>query len=175
MPNTIDLILLLAFVWGVWQGYRKGLIVEFAGMIVLVTALYFGLKGMNWAAGLIQSYWGIQTVWLPMLGFLVVFIGSMILVKVLANLLEKLVRSILPSWISQGFGGLVGAARWLFWVSLLLWVFSSAGLIPQQARQDSWAYNASQIYAEAVMGLMKSVFGDLGQLFTPNPTDLKSS
>ncbi|MEY4145127.1 MAG: hypothetical protein RLZZ335_979, partial [Bacteroidota bacterium] len=51
MPNTIDLILLLAFVWGVWQGYRKGLIVEFAGMIVLVTALYFGLKGMNWAAG----------------------------------------------------------------------------------------------------------------------------
>ncbi len=175
MPNVIDLILLMAFVWGVWQGYRKGLIVEFAGLVVLVISLYLGLKGMNWGAALIQTTWGIQSIWLPMLGFLLVFIGSMILVRLSASLLENLVRSILPSWISQVFGGLIGAARWLFWVSLLMWVFSSANLIPQQSRQDSYAFNASQVYAESVMSLMRSIFGDIGKGFARTTTGVKTS
>lgn len=175
MPHTIDFILLLAFIWGVWQGYRKGLIVELAGMIVLIISLYLGLKGMNWAAGVLQAYWGVNSVWLPMMGFLLVFVGSIILVKVLAGLLEKLVRSLLPVWMSQGFGGLIGAARWVLWVSLLLWVFSAAGLISQQARIESRAYNVSQAYAQAVINVMKSVFGDFGQLFTKDPGVLKSS
>jgi membrane protein required for colicin V production len=165
MNNFIDLFLLLAFVWGAWQGYRKGLIVEFAGMIVLVLSLYFGLKGMNWAAGLIQTYLGIQSVWLPLMGFLLVFIGSMILVKFLAGMLEQFVRTLLPAWLSQVFGAILGSARWLLWVSLLLWVFSASGLIPQQYRLESWAYKFSHLYAEAVIGLMKSIFGDLGNLF----------
>jgi len=165
MNNFIHLVLLLAFVWGAWQGYRKGLIVEFAGMIVLVLSLYFGLKGMNWAAGFIQTYWEIQSVWLPLMGFLLVFIGSMILVKFTASMLEQFVRTVLPAWISQGLGALIGSARWLLWVSLLLWVLSAAGLIPQQYRVESWAYKSSQLYAEAVIGLMKSIFGDLGRLF----------
>lgn len=165
MSNALDWVLLSSIVWGVWQGYRKGLIVELVGMIVLAVSLYFGIKGMNWAAGLMQAYWGIQSVWLRILGFLVVFVGSLILVKVLAGLLEKVVRSLLPAWISQGFGGLIGAARWFFWASLLLWVFSAAGLIPEEARQGSWGFNASQVYAETVMSFLKSIFGDFGRVF----------
>lgn len=173
MPSAIDLVLMIAFAWGVWQGYRKGLIVELAGMFVLVLSLYFGLKGMNWAAGMLAEIWGIEGIWLPLLGFLVIFIGSMILVKVVASLMEKMVRSLLPDWISQGFGGLIGAARWVFWVSLLLYVITAAGILPQQARDESRFYRSSQLYAQSVMGVMKSAFGDVGRLFTNEATSSK--
>ncbi|HEY0109565.1 MAG TPA: CvpA family protein, partial [Fibrella sp.] len=68
---TIDILILIPLLWGAYNGYRKGLLVEVVAIIAFVVALIIGFKFLQFGIDLLAPYISRELArkFLPWLGF----------------------------------------------------------------------------------------------------------
>jgi len=108
--NWFDIVLIVIMLWSVLSGLRAGL----ARVVVGFIAAIFGLLAGFWfyrlmAARLIP--WVKTVTAADILGFLIIFVGVLILGSLISALLSRLFNWIGLSWFNHFLGGIAGLLR----------------------------------------------------------------
>lgn len=125
--STLDIILLVPLLLGAWTGFKKGLLLEIVALASFILAIIGGIYLLDWAVEFIGEF--IQGVdhLLPMIAFIAVFIGIVLLVNLVGRIVKKAL-DLTPLGIIDKVAGLtLGVLKLAFFVSLLLWGADSLG------------------------------------------------
>ncbi len=164
--NTLDLLLVVPIIIGAIGGFKKGFIIGVISLLALILGVFGGFYFLNWGVSLLINEFGLSGKMLPILAFLIIFIGIIIIVNFVGKLLKKFVHMILLGGIDKIAGALVGGFMWLFLVSSLIWV---AGVFkmsfPSDWQQESLLYGYVVPVAPAVAGMLDGIIPAVSDIF----------
>ena len=116
MNYTIDIILLLCLLWGVFKGFRKGFIIQSFVILALVLAIWGGFAFTGKLELFMQKHFHISDTVCYIVSFIIVFSLILILVYTSGYLVTKVVDAIALGLVNR----LTGAAFGLFANALIL-------------------------------------------------------
>lgn len=138
--STFDYFLLIPILFGAFMGFRKGLLMELVSLLALVLAILGGLKFLNVALPVVRDFVGDVGV-LPYLTFIVVFIAIILIVYLTGFILKKAIDFTPFGFFDNFLGAILGALKWCFAISLLLYVSDIAGIsITEETASESIVY-----------------------------------
>jgi membrane protein required for colicin V production len=141
--NVLDLILILPILWGAYNGYKKGLLIEVIGVAAFIVALIVGFKMLGFGMNFIAPYIGehLANRFMPYLSFSLIFFPTIFLINRFGWMLRKALRYTVLGTIDGFAGGVVGVFTWVFGLSTLLWLLSSIGYdIPKKYTENAIVY-----------------------------------
>lgn len=116
----IDIFIIIPIIWGGFNGFKKGLIIEVASVIALAAGVYLGMKFSELVSGWIQNWMSEPSAYVNLISFSLVFIAVLILVFFFARILERGINLALLSPINKILGIVFGAAKMFLAVGILL-------------------------------------------------------
>ncbi len=164
--NILDLLMLVPIIVGAVGGFRKGFIVGVVSLIALILGIFGGFYFLNWGVSLLINEFGFSGKILPIVAFVLIFIGIIIIVNFIGKLLKKFVQMILLGGIDKLAGALVGAFMWVFLVSSLIWVANIFKMsFPLEWQQESLLYEYVVLVAPSFAGLLDGIFPAVSDIF----------
>lgn len=159
--NYFDIILIVPLIWGAYKGFTKGLIIELASLVGLILGLYLGVNFSELTAEKIKSYIDVSAQTLPIVAFCLTFIGTIIVVFLLAKLLEKVVNFIALKMINKIAGACFGLIKYALIFSALLFVFDTLDkqfhILPETIKQESKIYPLMQPIVPTIVPQIKEL------------------
>lgn len=137
---VIDLVFCVLIVLASIKGFQRGLIVGIFSFIAIVVGLAAAIKLSAIVASYIGNTVKVSDKWLPVISFLVVFIGVVLLVRLGANLLQKAVEMSLMGWVNRLGGILLYVAIYALVFSVLIFYAEKLQLLQPTALEKSLVY-----------------------------------
>ena len=139
------------------KGLMKGFVVELAtlaGLILgIVGAVLFSGIMANWLTGHVSSEF------IPVLAFLILFVGIIICIHLLAKLVESFIKAIALGWLNRIAGGVFSVFKIMFVASIFILVIDAFNIgeriIKQDIRGNSRLFNPIQNFAPKTFDLFK--------------------
>ncbi len=128
---TLDIVIFVVVLLSAFIGLVRGLVKEVLSIVAWIAALVVAVFFSSDVGGLLPETWGSDAL-RQSLGFILLFVGSLIMASVIKWLISKLVESTGLSGTDRFLGFLFGSARGLL-VTLVLLI----GL-EQLASDTSW-------------------------------------
>ena len=116
----LDVVFLILLIMAVFRGIRHGLIIAVFSVLAAFIGLAAAIKLSASLAGYLKSSMHMTTRWLPVLAFLLVFIGVVLLVRWGARLAEAAMDLTLLGWLNKLMGILLYAVLYTITLSVLL-------------------------------------------------------
>ena len=86
--NIFDIIVYIALAWAVYNGWRRGLLLQLLSLVALFAGMYFALQ-YGPQIGVMLGAEGLAA---KLLGFAVIFFVALILITVLGHLVKRVFR-----------------------------------------------------------------------------------
>ncbi|MGK7394782.1 MAG: CvpA family protein [Candidatus Cyclobacteriaceae bacterium M3_2C_046] len=164
--QVIDLILIILLLIGGYHGYKKGLLLEVIGLAALILAIIGGIKLLHWGIGLLAEYFDAYSSWVPLLAFILIFAGIIILVNILGRMLKNLLDLTLLGSIDNLAGALLGIFKWAFGISVIIWVIDMLGFeFPPDITEQSFLFSQVEQFAPQVIQYISTIFPFVDELF----------
>jgi membrane protein required for colicin V production len=175
--NAIDLIVLIPIAFGAYRGFTKGLLMELVTLLALILATIISFKFLHQGIELITPYIGKNESIIPLVAFLLIFV----IVVVGITLLGKTFKTILEMTILGSFdkiaGAIVGALKWAYGFSIILWLMESAGVgMPDDLVASSVVYPYFVAYGPKLIEIVsylipyfKELIASIKELIHINP------
>ena len=149
--NALDIIILVPLVIGAWKGFRDGLIIELFSFLALILALIGGFKLLHVVMEFMREKWDINGEWLPILAFLLIFTGIIILTNIAGKALSKVVNVTFLGVFDKLGGAILAVLKWALGISILIWIIDKMSVeVPFSWIEDSVIYP----YLEPLAGYM---------------------
>ncbi len=147
------IIILLFFI----RGYTRGLIVAAFSVIAILLGVLCALKlSQSFAAWLLLKGY-MTSAWAPMLSYIILFVGVVLVVRLIAKMLQKAVEGMMLGTVNKLAGGLLyaflGAVLW----SSILWIGGRMNMFSPELIASSKTYTW-------LSGLAPWFFGVAGNL-----------
>lgn len=164
--NTLDFILVLPILIGAYGGFKKGFIVGAISLLALILGVFGGFYFLNWGVSILISEFGLTGKLIPILAFVVIFIGIIIIVNLIGKLLKKFVHMILLGGVDKLAGALMGALMWTFFVSSLIWVIGVFNItFPDGWVEDSLIISYIKPVAPTLASMLDGVIPAVSDIF----------
>jgi membrane protein required for colicin V production len=168
----IDIIFLILVVLAIIKGLSRGFIVAvfsfFAIIIGVAAAMKFSYLVSNW----LQHSFNLNGTWLPVLSFLIVLIGVILLVRWMANAIQAMIDVVLLGWLNKLGGVVLYLCIYLFVYSILLFYLTKMGFIQNETIAASHTYTLIEPFGPKaidilgyIMPFFKNVFRELSDFF----------
>lgn len=173
--NWFDIVLLVIFIASVIGGLRAGLARVIVGIVATIAGFLVGFWCYRLLAAKLMPWLQSETI-ANILGFLIIFIGVLILGSLISALLARLFRWMGLSWLNHLLGGLAGALRGALIVAALVDIVVAYSPSPtpaflNESRVLPYAFQISALLAELAPRELKDMFTEemqnLKQLSTP--------
>lgn len=139
--KIVDIILALLLIFGAWRGFRKGLFLEIITFLAFIVAIVSAFKLLNTGMEYLQNEWGWQTMLLPFIAFIAIFVLVFFAIHLLGKVLKKIVDYTLLGSIDNLVGAGIGILKMAFALSLVLWLTRVADLeIPKHYTENTWLF-----------------------------------
>lgn len=127
-PNWVDLLVITLVLRTGYIGSIRGLLTELFNLFGLVSATALACNFYGVVAQRAAPWWAGDPATLAFIFFVVLFLGSWVVFRVLFRRLADLLKWERLHWTVQLLGMLVGAVRGLWWCTLLMLLMLSVGL-----------------------------------------------
>lgn len=162
--NLIDIVLLIPIGWGIYKGFSKGLIHELAQIVALVLGVLAGLYLSKWIGGFIANIFGTNEEHTQLIAFLVAFLGTLVLVFLVARMAENAVKNMSLGIVNRIIGAAFASIKFILILSLIINFINSAdkhGLfLKKETREGSLLYKPVGAVAPLVMPFIMQVMSD---------------
>ena len=140
--NYIDLLLLLPIIWFVYQGFRKGFVIELASLLALVLGIYAALYFSGYVATVLVDHLNMGPRYVPVVSFIITFIVVVFLVYAVGKLLEKLINLVALGFLNKIAGAVFGLLKGAVLISVVLMIINhfNEDLISEEKRSGSMLY-----------------------------------
>jgi len=169
---TIDILFLILMAMAAFKGYSRGLIVAVFSLLAVIIALAAALKLSSFVAGKLMDTINITTQWVPFISFAIVFIGFVFLIRMAANMLEKMVSFAMLGWVNKLGGILLYATAYTMVLSVVLFFSAKIQLIQSATIEASITYPFIAPFGPKVIDgigyvipLLKNIFEELSAFF----------
>jgi len=135
----LDFLVLIPLCWYGYLGFRHGLIYEIFSLLALILGCWISNRFSETVA-----------IWLgaPLLSrsisFVLLFVGTLILVHIIGRAVQKAVKLAIPSFIDKMFGLLFGVTKVLFISSVILFYIQAIDkyeiIIKKETKENSRVY-----------------------------------
>jgi membrane protein required for colicin V production len=168
----IDIVFAVLLVLALLKGYQRGLIVGLFSLVAVVIGLAAALKLSAVVAGYIGKAVKISDEWLPVISFIVVFAGVILLIRLGANAIERTVEVVMLGWLNKLGGILLYLAIYTIVFSVLLFYAEQLQLLKPDTIANSVSYHRVQPIGPVVINgfgsiipVFKDMFGELESFF----------
>ncbi|HSU51824.1 MAG TPA: CvpA family protein [Segetibacter sp.] len=169
---VIDLIFLILLVMAVFKGISKGFIVAVFSLLAFIIGIAAALKLSAVVAVHLQQNMNVSGFWLPFLSFLIVFIAVVLLIRLGASVLKKVVSVAFLGWADALAGIVLYAIMYIMAFSIILFFATRVGLISTNAQAASRTYSFVEPFGPKVISLLgkaipffSHMFSDLTRFF----------
>ena len=100
----LDVVLTLPILWGVYNGYQKGLISQVLGIISLAIGIYMGIHHGDLVFFLLEGK--VSDTYIPIISFAILFTTIVVLGILLSKVIEKMLAFIQLKQLNK-IGGIV--------------------------------------------------------------------
>ena len=164
--NLIDIVLIIPVLIGAFVGFKRGFVLEVASFLALFLAILGGLHFLHWGIGIINEHFELAGKFVPILSFLMIFVGIILLVNVVGKALKNVIHMTPLGAIDTVIGGLVGALKWAFILSVLIWISDLFGInVPTHLTESSRVYDFIASVAPAGVALISHIIPISSDLF----------
>lgn len=171
--KSIDLIILIPLLWGAYKGFTKGLLMELTMLLSFILAVATGFYLMHEVMIFLKEYFDIGKTFLPLVSFMLIFIGVVLLVNLLGRLTKKLMDFTPLGNVDDLAGALLGILKWSFALSIVIWLMNNAGIhLPREYTEDTVIYPVLQAYgpkmieySSAILPYAKELLTQISSLF----------
>lgn len=150
--NIIDIIALVAVGYGVFRGFRNGVIYEVAGILGLIVGVWAGMRLAFLFADWYREHTTLPENWIPLIGFLTAFLIGMGVVVLAGRLITRLVKTIQLNMVNRAAGGVFGGLKWALILGSLLTMFGTAKFFSEETKEESKSYPLLKTYTESAHG-----------------------
>lgn len=117
--NGIDLIVILVLLLGLWNGWRRGAVVQLCSLLGMAAGVW-----LAWRTGAAAGVWlGLDEALAAPVGFVAVLAATVLAVAVLAHVVRRLGRLAGLGWLDTLLGIVFAVAKHLLVLSLLFRAF----------------------------------------------------
>jgi membrane protein required for colicin V production len=147
---VIDIIFVLAVVYGFYVGYSRGIIKTVFTILSYVIGLIAAFKFAPSATRLLESTFDSNNPLMFIAGFLLAFVGTMLLIRLFAKGLETILETVNVNFVNQVAGGVLMAAVMVLIYSLILWFGDKSNIVSDETKQESFTYDYLEKYPNIV-------------------------
>lgn len=117
--NYVDLCLIVLFIFAIYRGFKKGLVLSIASLLGLLLGVYGGMYFSDYFTVILKERWEIE---LPLLAFALTFIFILLAIYFLGKLIEKLLKIIALGLINKILGAVFSFAKYVLIIAVLLYI-----------------------------------------------------
>ncbi len=159
--------------WYGFKGFRKGLVFEVAGIVALVVGTWIAINFSKTIAGWI----GLSGKYVDIIAFLITFGGVIFLVFAFAKLVEKAVTFVVPEFLNNIGGMVMGALKVALIMSVLLYFVTSMDkfelFLKKDVKEGSLLYAPVSSVAPVIFPEFRKTQVVEPKPVTPKPTVVK--
>ena len=138
--NYLDIAIAVPLLYGLIKGVANGLIKEITGLLSLVIGIYISVNFSNLLephlSGIFDNYEQVK----PIIAFAILFLFTILIIKLIGSLANKLTKALALGFISRIFGAVFGLLKLALVVSFLLTMEARFELISNDTKQSSQLY-----------------------------------
>ena len=135
--NYLDIIIAAPLLYGLLKGFSNGIVKEVTSLSALLIGVYIAVNFSEFLEPkFIDILDGYQE-FVPVLAFGVLFIVSVLCVKALGFVVDKLTQVLALGVFSRLFGGVFGFSKVVVIFSFLVFFITDYNLVNKQAKEDS--------------------------------------
>ncbi|NVK49953.1 MAG: CvpA family protein [Cyclobacteriaceae bacterium] len=159
IKSIVDIVIVAVLALGAYEGYKKGFLLGILGLVGFVVALILGFYFMEPAAEWLEE--NVETVNLsyPIIGFLIIFIISVLLINSVGWMLKKFMDLTILGSFDQVAGLFFGVLKVGFFLSLFLWFTKEFDLdLPKKWERQSELIGYIEPLAPTVIDAVEPFF-----------------
>ena len=143
--NYLDIIIGVFLLWGLINGFRKGLVIELSTLIALILAIWGGIHLSHFVASWLADSWGWESDYLGIISFGITFIGIVILVVFIGRLITRFLKLVALNIFNRFLGAVFGGFKYAFVLGIVIYLIEPIDkelkIIPEDKREESILYN----------------------------------
>lgn len=167
----IDILFILFIAAGFYWGYQKGIIYSVFSLAAYFIGIVGALKFSYIAVKFLHTALNLGPKALAIVAFLLMFLLILLLVRVVAWVLEQILKTFSLNIANQLLGGVLFSLIAVYLMSVLVWFLNRWGVFPDHQRITSHVYPYIHDlgpmvveYSAKVVPMFKSAFDDIDQL-----------
>ena len=139
--NTWDIALLIILLLGAYRGYTKGILMEVVALVAFGVAIVGALQLMSWGVGFLSDTMQAQGAWLPLLAFVLLFVGILTGVSIAGKMLKSVIHLTPIGYLDGLLGAGVGVIKWAFGISVVFILLDYAQVtLPDAKNSELYGY-----------------------------------
>lgn len=157
---VIDIIFFISAAYGFYVGFNKGIIKTVFSTLSIVLGLMAAMKFSPYMTKFLEDTFS-ESPLMFVAGFVVTFVGVMLLVRLLAKTLEGVFKTIKINAINKVLGGVLMSGFFILLFSILVWFGNESRVINTDTKESSFSY----VYLEKIPKEARGVFMTLKPVF----------
>ena len=141
MPHYLDILIAIPLLWAAYRGFKKGLVIELAGLAALILGIYCALKFSDFISDFIVEQWAYEGKYLPIISFALTFILVVLLVHLLGKAIEKMLDVVALGAANKLAGAFFNIMKVAIVISMAIWFYTkwipASELIVEEVQEDS--------------------------------------
>lgn len=162
--QTIDIIISVLVVWGVVKGFTRGLISEVAQLAALVLGCIFATRFSFYLSDFLIETFILSDKIVPIISFILIFIGVLLGVIFLAKALTNLTKAIALGWLNRSGGMIFGGLKFLLIAGIILQLIITNDMkqkiISAESREKSALLNPTLDFTNFLSPYLKKALFD---------------
>tara|TARA_Y100000746_G_scaffold142523_1_gene121919 strand:- start:323 stop:856 length:534 start_codon:yes stop_codon:yes gene_type:complete len=150
--NSLDYILLIPLLYGLYRGFTKGLIIELASLLALTLGIYGALHFSSFTFEFLSDYVEIKTVYLQLASYGLTFLIIVMVISLTGKALTMLIKLVALGFINRMMGAIFGSIKVLLILAIFILFFDrfnkQFGMVKDEVLDASLLYNPIRIQAE---------------------------
>ncbi|MFN8287023.1 MAG: CvpA family protein [Chitinophagales bacterium] len=136
-----DILFIVALALGFWWGYKKGIIYSLFSMLGYFLGVVIALKFSYVLISFLKGSLNTSPKVLAVIAFVLVFIFIVLMARLVAWVLEEILKSFSLNIVNQIIGGVLHSLIALFVLCVLIWFANKMGVFPQKQKDTSHVYS----------------------------------
>ncbi len=137
---VLDIIFLVFVISGFVNGFRRGLVRSILGFVGLFFGILIAIKYSYTLSSYIYDATPLESRFIPLVSFVIIFIGVMIVVHLISKIIEKVADTLLLGTFNKIIGGVLGITIMILLFSTILWYIDKLDLLSLSLKATSKTY-----------------------------------
>jgi len=116
----LDIVLLVPLLYGVYKGFKNGLIKEIVSFFSFIIGLFAALKFSSFAKELLLENNLLPQQYAPLASFVLTFLAVVILLNIFGRITERIIKAVLLGFVNKLLGAIFGALKFLLLIGTLV-------------------------------------------------------
>lgn len=168
----IDIIFFILIVLAVIKGISRGFIVAVFSFFAIIIGVAAAMKLSYIVANWLQHSFNTNGKWLPILSFIIVLVGVIVLVRWVANLIQAAIKVAMLAWLNKLGGIILYLFLYLFVYSIFLFYLTKMNFIKAETIKASHTYSLIEPFGPKaieitgnIIPVFKNIFQQLSDFF----------